>query len=228
MALSETKAFIAELIEKDIKRGEVVGGVYSSATFTIGRNKFVIVADYYQNGKRVGSAIFKNGKLYRGSVVSNGRYRDYSLGGGMDLMEHQLLAIALIPGATKALIDETSYNVINHKVIYLESIKAREAYKKNGEYYVDLMMKYRLNEYDKSKYYDKAFQPPCDVRELEICTSAQNYAHGALIRTFDLYGVPISAHDVPLLKVFLTDKERVKRVIEMYLEFGAEGMEEVL
>ena len=226
MLLSSRKAEIIKEIEKNVNRGSIVDGYYSSATFKFGKNEFKVVADVY--GNRIGSAIYKNGELYRGSVVSNGRYRNITLYGSDSLMEHQLLAVCLIPGATAQLLDETTNNVINHKVISSKSLEARQAHRDDLKYWSDCYINGKLDEYDKDKFYNKAYQPPCDVRDLEICTSAENYAHGAFIKTFGLYDIPISAHDVPLLKQYLIDEKQVEYTMDLYARYGAEVMLDML
>lgn len=223
--LSLKKSNIIKEVEKSIVRADIVDGVYESATFTYGKNKFTVIADAYdEEGNRVGSAIYKNGELYRGSIVSNGRYRNIALYNGDSLMEHQLLAICLIPGATAKLLDKTTNNVINHKVISSKSLEARQAHYDDLKYWSDCYINGKLDEYDKDKFYNKAYQPPCDVRELEVCTSAENYAHGAFVKTFSLYNVPISAKDIPLLKQYLIDEKQVEYTIGLYTKYGAEVM----
>lgn len=224
MLLSSRKAEIIKEIEKNINRGSIVDGYYSSATFKFGKNEFKVVADVYEDGNRVGSGIYKNGKLYRGSIVSNGRYRNVSLYNGASLMEHQLLAVCLIPGATAQLLNGEENNVINHKVIAYASLEARQAHYDDLKYWSDCYINGRLDEYCKDKFYNKAYQPPCDVRELEVCTSSQNYEHGAFVKTFGLYDVSISAHDVPLLKQYLINAEQVEYTMDLYTKYGAEVM----
>lgn len=225
MLLSSRKAEIIKEIEKDINRGSIVDGYYSSATFKFGKNEFKIIADTFDDeGNRVGSAIYKNGELYRGSIVSNGRYRNITLYGSDSLMEHQLLAVCLIPGATSELLNENENNVINHKNINSASLEARQAHYDDIKYWSACFMNGKLDEYDRTKYQSKAYQPPCDVRDLEICTSAENYAHGAFIKTFGLYDVQISAHDVPLLKQYIIDEKQVEYTMDLYARYGAEVM----
>ena len=225
MLLSEKKAEIIKEIEKDINRGSIVDGYYSSAEFKFGKNEFKVVADVYdEEGNRVGSAIYKNGKTYMGSVVSNGRYRNIALYKGASLMEHQLLAVCLIPGATAELLSEEENNVINHKTISSASLEARQAHYDDVAYWMQCLKEGKIDEYDRTKYQSKAYQPPCDVRELEVCTSAENVAHGALIKTFGLYDVQISAHDVPLLKQYLINVEQVEYTMNLYTKYGAEVM----
>lgn len=227
--ISTKKSNIINKIEKSIVRADIVNGVYESATFTYGKNEFKVVSDLYnKEGNRVGSAIYKNGKPYRGSIVSNGRYRDICLGDGASLMEHQLLAVCLIPGATAELLNEATNNVINHKTISRASIEARQAHYDDLKYWSNCFINGKLDEYDKDKFYNKAYQPPCDVRDLEICTSAENYAHGAFIRTFNLYNTSISAKDVPLLKQYLIDEKQVEYTINLYTQYGAELMIDLL
>lgn len=228
MLLSVRKQEIIRKIEKSVVRGDIVDGYYSSAEFKFGKNEFKIVADVYEEGTRVGSAIYKNGELYRGSVVSNGRYINLSLYRDASLMEHQLLAICLIPGATAELLSEETNNVINHKVISYASLEARQAHYADLRYWSDCYINGRLDEYNKDKFYNKAYQPPCDVRELEVCTSAENYAHGAFIKTFGLYDISISAKDVPLLKQFMIDDNQVKYAMDLYMNHGTEVMLEML
>lgn len=225
MLLSEKKAEIINEIEKDINRGSIVDGYYSSATFKFCKNEFTVTADVYdEEGNRTGSAIYKNGELYRGSIVSNGRYRDLSLGNGASLMEHQLLAVCLIPGAVDKLLDENENNVINHKTISSASLEARQAHYDDLKYWSDCYINGRLDEYDKNKFFSKTYQPPCDVRDLEVCTSSQNYEHGAFVKTFGLYDIQISAHDVPLLKQYLIDEKQVEYTMDLYTKYGADVM----
>ena len=229
MLLSVRKQEIIREIEKDIIRDSIVDGYYSSAEFKFGKNEFKVIADVYdEEGNRTGSAIYKNGELYRGSVVSNGRYISLSLYQGASLMEHQLLAVCLIPGATDELLNENENNVINHKVIASKSLEARKAHYDDIKYWSNCYINGRLDEYNKDKFYNKAYQPPCDVRELEVCTSAENYAHGAFIKTFGLYDIPISAKDVPLLKQFMIDDNQVKYTMDLYMNHGTEVMLEML
>lgn len=225
MLLSTKKAEIIKEIEKNIIRGSIVDGVYESATFTYGKNTFTVTADVYDDASnRTGSCITKNGKVCMGSIVSNGRYRNISLYGADSLMEHQLLAICLIPGATAQLLNEEENNVINHKVISSKSLEARQAHIDDAKYWAECVVNGELDKYDKNKFFSKTYQPPCDVHELEICTSSQNYEHGAFIKTFCLYDVPISAHDVPLLKQFIIDKDKVEYAMDLYTKYGAETM----
>lgn len=223
--LSVRKQEIINEIEKSIVRTNIVDGVYESATFTYGKNTFTVTADVYdEEGNRVGSGIYKNGETYRGSIVSNGRYRDISLGNGASLMEHQLLTICLIPGATAQLLNEEENMVINHKTISSKSLEARQAHYDDIKYWSDCFINGKLDEYDKDKFYSKAYQPPCDVRELEVCTSAENYAHGAFVKTFGLYDIQISAHDVGLLKQYLINEKQVEYTMNLYTKYGADVM----
>ena len=223
--ISSKKENIIIKIEKEIKRGSIVDGVYGSASFTYGKNTFTVVADMYdKEGNRVGSAIYKNGELYRGSVVSNGRYHNISLYGADSLMEHQLLAVCLIPGATAQLLNEEENNVINHKTISSASLEARQAHYDDLKYWSDCYINGRLDEYDKDRFYNKAYQPPCDVRDLEVCTSSENYAHGAFIKNFNLYDVAISAKDIEVLKQYLVDKKQIAYIMDLYTRYGAETM----
>ena len=225
MLLSTKKAEIMKKIEKDIVRADIVDGVYESATFKFGKNEFKVVADVYDDaGNRTGSAVYKNGKLYRGSIVSNGRYRDLSLGNGASLMEHQLLAVCLIPDAVNLLLNEEENMVINHKTISSGSLEARQAHIDDAKYWAECVVNGELDKYDKSKFFSKTYQPPCDVRDLEICTSAENVAHGALIKTFDLYDISISAKDVPLLKQYLINEKQVAYTMDLYMNYGADVM----
>lgn len=227
--LSVRKQEIIKEVEKNIKRGSIVDGYYSSAEFKFGKNEFKILADSYdEKGNRIGSSIIKNGKPYVGSIVSNGRYRNVSLYNGASLMEHQLLAVCLIPGVTEELLDETTNNVINHKVIYSASLEARQAHRDDLKYWSDCCINGRLDEYDKDRFYNKAYQPPCDVRELEVCTSAENVAHGALVKVFNLYDTSISAKDVPLLKKYLINEQQVAYTMDLYTRYGAEVMLDML
>lgn len=225
MLLSTKKAEIVKEIEKNINRGSIVDGYYSIATFKFGKNEFKVVADVYdEDGNRVGSGIYKNGKLYRGSIVSNGRYRNVALYNGASLMEHQLLAVCLIPGATAQLLSENCLMVVNHKTISRASVDARQAHFDDIKYWSDCYINGRLDEYDKDRFYTKTYQPQCDARDLEICTSSENVAHGALVRTFGLYDLPISAHDVPLLKQYLINAEQVEYTMDLYTKYGSDIM----
>lgn len=220
--ISAKKADIIAKIEANISRTDIVDGVYGSASFTYGNNKFTIIADVYNEaGIRIGSSILKNGKPYAGSVVSNGRYRNICLGCGECLMEHQLLAVCLIPGAVVKLLSADKNNVINHKTIASASVEFR---KRRHRYNLQCDLYFWGGEEPDFSLLENPYTPPCDVRDLEICTSAQNNEHGAFIKTFDLYDCPISAHDVPLLKQFLINKDQVKYTMNMYLTYGAEVM----
>ena len=220
--LSVRKQEIIKEIERDINRGSIVDGVYKNATFTYNKSTFTITSDVYDNaGNRTGSCITKNGKPYSGSIVSNGRYRNVALYNGASLMEHQLLAVCLIPGATDELLDETTNNIINHKTIARASVDARESkaeYDKQVE-----MCAWGGEEPDESLIANPPI-PPCDVRDLEICTSAENYAHGAFIKEVGLYDYPILAHDINLLKKFMINENQVKYILNIYLTYGAEVM----
>lgn len=223
--LSVRKQEIIKKIEESIKRTDIVDGVYGSATFTYGKNTFTVKADVYdEEGNRVGSGIYKNEETYRGSIVSNGRYRNLSLGNGASLMEHQLLAICLIPDAVNLLLNEEENTVINHKTISSASLEARQAHIDDANYWAECVVNGELDKYDKNKFFSKTYQPPCDVRDLEICTSAENVAHGALIKTFDLYDTSISAKDVPLLKQYLINEKQVAYTMDLYINHGADVM----
>ena len=223
MLLSTKKAEVIKEIEKSITRTDIIDGVYSSANFKFGKNEFKVVADLCdEDGNRTGSAIYKNGKLYRGSIVSNGRYRNVSLYNGASLMEHQLLAVCLIPGAAAELLEENM--VINHKTISSKSLEARQAHINDIKYWSDCYINGRLDEYDKDRFYYKTYQPNCDVRNLEVCTSSENYAHWAFVKTFGLYDLPISAKDVPLLKQYLINEKQVAYTMDLYTKYGAEVM----
>ena len=225
MLLSEKKASIIKEIEASINRVSIVNGVYSSATFTYGKNTFKVTADVYdEEGNRIGSSIMKNNKHYVGSIVSNGRYRNISLYDTDSLMEHQLLAVCLIPGATAQLLNEEENMVINHKTISSSSLEARQAHIDDANYWAECVVNGELDKYDKNKFFSKTYQPPCDVRDLEICTSAENVSHGALIKTFNLYDIAISAHDVPLLKQYLINEKQVAYTMDLYMNHGADIM----
>ena len=216
--IKENKERIINEIEATITRTDIVDGVYESASFTYGTNNFTVVADVFDDeGNRSGSCIMKNGNVIGGSIVSNGRYRNITLYGSDSLMEHQLLAICLIPGATAKLLDKEENNIINHKTITYNSVKFRE---RKAEYDRQVeMCAWGGEEPDDSLIANPPI-PPCDVRDLEICTSAENYAHGAFIKTFDLYDIQVSAHDIPLLKKLIVDDSRVARVINEYKDKG--------
>ena len=220
--ISSKKASIIKEVEASISRTDIVDGVYGSATFTYGNNEFTVIADVYdEEGNRSGSSIIKNGKQCGGSIVSNGRYKNICLGYGASLMEHQLLAICLIPGASDKLLDKDENNVINHKTIARASIDARE---RKHEYDLQVDLYCWGGEEPDESLLENPYIPPCDVRDLEICTSAENYAHGSFIKTFDLYDRAISAHDVPLLKKFIIDKDKVEYAMNLYTKYGAENM----
>ena len=220
--ISSKKAGIIKKIEVSISRTAIVNGVYGSATFTYGNNEFTVIADVYdEEGNRTGSSIMKNGKPYIGSIVSNGRYRDICLGCGASLMEHQLLAICLIPGASDKLLKVDENNVINHKTIARASIEARE---RKHEYDLQCELYYWGGAEPDESLLENPYVPPCDVRDLEICTSAENFAHGSFIKVLDLYDIAISAHDIPLLKQFIIDKDRVEYAMDLYTKYGAETM----
>ena len=216
--LSVRKQEIINEIEKSIVRADIVDGVYESATFKFGKNEFRIVSDVFDDaGNRTGSAIYKNGELYSGSIVSNGRYRNVALYNGASLMEHQLLAICLIPGATSQLLNEEENNVVNHKTIARASIEARE---RKHEYDLQCELYSWGGEEPDESLLENPYVPPCDVRDLEVCTSSENYSHGAFIKTFNLYDISISAKDVPLLKKLMIDNSRVASVINEYKDKG--------
>ena len=220
--ISEKKANIIKGIEETVKRGDIVNGVYDSATFTYGKNEFTIKADVYdEQGNRTGSCITKNGKICGGSIVSNGRYRNICLYGRDSIMEHQLLAICLIPSATNDLLNTNVNNVINHKTISRASLEAR---KNKREYDLQCDLYNWSGEEPDESLLSTAYQPPCDVRDLEICTSAQNNEHGAFVKTFDLYNYSISAYDIPLLKQYMIDEKRVKYTMNLYINYGADVM----
>ena len=220
--ISSKKASIIKEVEANISRVSIVNGVYSSATFTYGKNTFKVTADVYdEEGNRTGSSIIKNGKPYVGSIVSNGRYRNISLYGTDSLMEHQLLAICLIPGASDKLLKEDENNVINDKTIARASIEARE---RKHEYDLQVDLYCWSGEEPDESLLENPYIPTCDVRDLEVCTSAENYAHGAFIKTFDLYDYPISAHDINLLIKFMINENQVKYTLNIYLTYGAEVM----
>lgn len=220
--ISFKKAQIIKGIEENVIRAGIVDGVYSSATFTYCKNTFTVTADVYDKaGNRTGSCITKNGKVYGGSIVSNGRYRNITLYGSDSLMEHQLLAICLIPGATAKLLADGENNVINHKTIALASVDFRE---RKHEYDLQCAMYYWGGAEPDESLIENPYIPPCDVRDLEICTSSQNYAHGAFIKTFDLYDIPVSAKDVPLLKQCLINEKQVAYIMNLYMNHGADVM----
>lgn len=220
--ISFKKAQIIKGIEENVIRAGIVDGVYSSAIFTYGKNTFTVTADVYDKaGNRTGSCITKNGKVYGGSIVSNGRYRNITLYGSDSLMEHQLLAICLIPGATAKLLADGENNVINHKTIALASVDFR---KRKHEYDLQCEMYYWGGAEPDESLIENPYIPPCDVRDLEICTSSQNYAHGAFINTFDLYDIPVSAKDVPLLKQCLINEKQVAYIMNLYMNHGADVM----
>lgn len=226
--LSELKKEIIRNIESNIERGELVNGVYERASFTYGKNSFLVEARVpeIEDGKiKESSVIYKNGVKYRGSVVSNGRYRNIALGCGDSLMEHQLLAVCLIEGASKRLVEDDKA-VINHKTILRESVEARE---RKIQYYNQCFDSW----FDESVVPDKSLLEVgdlhlCDVYDLEVCSSAENYAHGAFVATFNLYGYRISALDVPKLKLCLVDEELVRNVIDAYYRRGIDYIPQIV
>ena len=226
--LSELKKGIIRNIESNIERGELVNGVYERASFTYGKNNFLVEARVpeIEDGKvKESSVIYKNGVKYRGSVVSNGRYRNIALCGGDSLMEHQLLAVCLIDGASERLIEDDKA-VINHKTILRESVEARE---RKIQYYNQCFEYW----FDDSVVPDKSLLEVgdlhlCDVYDLEVCSSAENYAHGAFIATFNLYGYRISALDVPKLKLCLVNEELVRKVLDAYYRRGIDYVPEIV
>ncbi len=226
--LSELKKEIIRNIESNIERGALVNGVYERASFTYGKNNFLIEAHVpeIEDGKiKESSVIYKNGVKYRGSVVSNGRYRNISLGYGDSLMEHQLLAVCLLEGASERLIEDDKA-VINHKTILKESVEAR---KRKIQYYNQCFESW----FDASIVPDRSLLEVgdlhlCDVYDLEVCSSAENYAHGAFVATFNLYGYRISALDVPKLKLCLVNEELVRKVIDAYYRRGIDYVPEIV
>lgn len=224
--LSKKKADIVRKIEENIERiGTGCGSYYVEAHFNYDKNHFDVYTRFDGSDK---SVIFKNGEVYEGSVVSNGRYKNISLCGTDSLMEHQLLAICLIEGASERLINDDSA-VINHKTIPYKAVEARikrslylrkfnSAFSCNTD---------ELDDVDES-YKNEIYVPKCDVLDLELCTSAENYAHGALIKTFDLYDISISAHDVEALKKALINKEHVNNVMRCYKTYGVHLLKMVL
>lgn len=216
--IKESKERIINEIEATITRTDIVDGVYGSASFTYGNNNFKVVADVFDDaGNRSGSCIMKNDNVIGGSIVSNGRYHNITLYGSDSLLEHQLLAICLIPGTTAKLLDKEENNIVNHKTITYDSVKFRE---RKAEYDRQVeMCAWGGEDPDESLIANPPI-PPCDVRDLEICTSAENVAHGAFIKTFDLYDTSISAKDVPLLKKLMIDDSRVAMVINAYKNKG--------
>lgn len=225
--LSELKKEIIRNIESNIERGVLVNGVYERASFTYGKNNFLVEAKVLEakDGKVTeSSVIYKNGVKYRGSIVSNGRYRNIALGGGDSLMEHQLLAVCLLEGASKRLIEDDKA-VINHKTILRESVEARE---RKIQYYNQCFDSW----FDKSIVPDKSLLEVgdlhlCDVYDLEVCSSAENYAHGAFVATFNLYGYRISALDVPKLKLCMINDELVRNVLDAYYRRGIDYIPQV-
>ena len=225
MLLSVKKQRIIENVDSSCVRGSIVNGVYEYAKFSYGKNNFTVVASHKdEKGVDSGSLILKNGVKYVGSIVSNGRYRDIALGNGDSLMEHQLLAVCLIPNSVDKLLSADENNVINHKTISSASLEARQAHYDDVAYWMQCLEEGKIDEYDRTKYQSKAYQPPCNVYDLEICTSAENVAHGALIKTFNLYDIAISAHDIPLLKQYLINEKQVAYTMDLYINSGVDVM----
>ena len=225
--LSELKKEIIRNIESNIERGVLVNGVYERASFTYGKNNFLVEARVpeIEDGKlKESSVIYKNGVKYRGSVVSNGRYRNIALGCGDSPMEHQLLAVCLLEGASERLIEDDKA-VINHKTILRESVEARE---RKIQYYNQCFDSW----FDDSVVPDRSLLEVgdlhlCDVYDLEVCSSAENYAHGAFVATFNLYGYRISALDVPKLKLCLVNDELVRKVLDAYYKRGIDYIPQI-
>ena len=181
------KKEIMKRVDSTIVRGKIVDGVYSWANFEYNGNKFKIVADRssYDGGK--GSVIFKNGKIYTGSdKTANTRYRTLTLGGTDNLFEHQLLAVALIPGAFDKLYNTDC--VINHKTIHFDSVIAKEAYNEFKRKQQEAF-EWGMDFPDKSEFF--TFQPPCNVWDLELCTNSQNKRHSVVVEDCELYAVAI-------------------------------------
>lgn len=228
MLLSVKKQRIIENVDSSCVRGSIVNGVYEYAKFSYGKNNFTVVASYKdEKGVDVGSLILKNGVKYVGSIVSNGRYRDIALGNGDSLMEHQLLAVCLIPNAVDKLLSDDENNVINHKTISSASLEARQAHYNDVAYWIQCLEEGKIDEYDRTKYQSKAYQPPCNVHDLEICTSSENTMHGAFIKTFGLYDITISAKDIPALKKAIINEQWLNVVMKTYEEEGIKGVEEL-
>lgn len=227
MKTGSDKRRILQNIADTIVRGEVVDGVYEWAEFKYrGKNTIRVIADKFVNFRRVGSEIYKNGEIIKRSVVSNGRYVSVNLGFGDNLEEHQLLAAALVPGALEALLDTKEDYVINHKTITVASVIARENRRKYLRQVRELSS--GNNVVPDINLFLSISVPDCDARDLEICTYAENTAHSAFIRTFDLYDIPISAKDIPLLKQFIINRNQVRNTMRMYEEYGADVLEAMI
>lgn len=226
MLISMATASILKTIDELAVRGKIVDGVYEYAEFTYGINNFKVVADYYENGARIGSAVFKNGELYDAyQHDSECIYPSITLYRASVVKLHQLIAVALIPGAYNLLVDLESDNVVNHKTIEKACVDYKARLKKfKAQSRAFLSGNGALPD---SSLVAEGYTVPCDVRDLEICSQAENIAHGYFIRTFKLYGVQISAHDVDDLKRCLIDKDRVTTVADIYLHAGVKGLRKV-
>ena len=231
--LSVKKQEIIRKIEANIERGEIVNGTYSWAKITSGKQTLKIYADRkaYDGGK--GSVILKydnkknkHGVEYRGSnKQSNARYYNLSVLGWGNLSEHQLLAVALIPGAVEMLCCENEKYVINHKTIYSESVKFWEDYKK---YRRDFDYATEWGDDDVLENLTlETFQPPCDVSDLELCTSSENNKHGRFIKEFGLYDISISVKDVQSLKNAFVYND-VEQVMNIYKTLGVDDVKKYI
>ena len=245
--LSVKKQEIIRKIEANIERGEIVNGTYSWAKITSGKQTLKIYADRSSVDGGKGSVILKydnkknkHGVEYRGSnKQSNARYYNLSVLGWGSLSEHQLLAVALIPGASEKLCSEVEKYDINHKTIYLASIVARREYKK-----YDVDRTYAINSGDdellealkKEKIF--TFQPPCDVSDLELCTSSENNSHQGFINKYGLHNISISAKDIQSLKNAIKfcscgcsdDKVNkvVLKIMSIYITYGVDGVKKYI
>lgn len=212
--LSLKKANIIAEIEQTILRFNLYKGVYDYAVFTFRGNKFRV---YRHNDGCTQSVILKNGSPVHRSVVANGRYYNISLGGSESLMEHQLLAVCLIEGASSRLVKDDKA-VINHKTISSETVNAMRS--RNEYIYQSVSALFDDTIVPDESLYADISTPDCNVDDLEICSSSENNAHGRFIRTFGLYDTRISALDVPLLQELLIDKDIVDGVIGLYTRYG--------
>ena len=198
MRLSDVKKEIISDIEKTIARGRIVNGVHECATFTYKDNTFYVKADVTIRGKRVGSRIYKNGRPYEGGAITGDKYRQCAVGGGDTILQHQLLAVCLLPGAYDKLMNGENI-VINHKTIYSANKKQNRV---NPFIYV---------------------APACDVRDIEICTAQDNVKHGKFIKEFGLYDISISAFFVDTFRKALEVTD-INSLMQIYEAWGISGV----
>lgn len=204
--LSLKKQEIAKKIEATIVRYGLHKGIYSYAIFTYKGNIFEVNKD---------GLILKNGDIATQSVVSNGRYTNITLGGSDSLMTHQIVALCLIEGCFSALLEDDDV-VINHKTIIDDLCIMRQSKKT----FIEQLRQHMFEGGDEPDYSLQYVYCEKDnsVDNLELCTNSENREHSAFIRTFDLFGIRISAKDIKMLKSKLIDNNEVERVINEYIK----------